>query len=725
VREFHLRRRFGEPWVWGRNEPDGSVTPVIGSGTQIVYVGKRKERPLSWSEPVQLIEAGLREAARLGRRPVAVVPSVDLAPEAHTVIVAPDLLSQAASPVEPLANASDLLVFPGNLAQMETAIRVGRLPPAADGLVFEDGAWRSVLPACTGRQRVNEPAAEATTQRALHSWWGPLSRPARQWPWARRLQPHFDRREEVVLATLERPGDFPYRMSHVFERRVLLAIGTLGSGGAERQLINTAEGLVQRGIEDVHVLVNKLHDDPASAFYLDRARSIARSVHPTPKQAPFVSPWSLEHPEFRAALSDGLISLILSDAQVIKELAPQVVHCSLDWTNITVGMAAVLAGVPQVFLSGRNLSPRYFAFFQWFMYPCYRALAKCAGVHLLNNSEAGRADYAQWLRLPEERIRVLRNGLLTREFVVVDDQRRAAARAHLGVADDAALVVGAFRLSHEKRPLLWVDTAARIAREMPNSQFLLCGVGPLEEQVRARAATRGIASRLKLLGARSDIHEVFAAADVVLQTSLQEGTPNVLIEAQASGIPVVTTPAYGAAEAVLDGITGRVVNSAAAGALAAAVLQILRDPTIHEELRSVGPKFVEDRFGFERMIEDTLSAYAVEGGLAWAAAKLPIQKTYAVHLPLDEVRPDTGLGWIAPLPSLKRYSDSPANAVRSTLVLLEDGVALGPAHARHDAIREQGSGAYSHWGEALFFSTPDGSDPRNNGRSYSVAIARR
>src|SRR5262249_45353549 len=154
-----------------------------------------------------------------------------------------------------------------------------------------------------------------------------------------------------------------------------------GSGGAERQLINTAEGLVQRGFDDVHILVNNLHDDPASSFYLERAKTFARSVHATPKPDVAIDPWVLQRPDLRAALPDGITALILSDAKVIRELAPEVVHCNLDWTNITVGMAAVLAGVPHVFVSGRNLSPRYFAFFQWFMYPCYRALARCAGVH--------------------------------------------------------------------------------------------------------------------------------------------------------------------------------------------------------------------------------------------------------------------------------------------------------------------------------------------------------
>ncbi|GJM21720.1 MAG: hypothetical protein DHS20C15_16350 [Planctomycetota bacterium] len=58
----------------------------------------------------------------------------------------------------------------------------------------------------------------------------------------------------------------------------------------------------------------------------------------------------------------------------------------------------------------------------------------------------------------------------------------------------------------------------------------------------------------------------------------------------------------------------------------------------------------------------------------------------------------------------------------SQLVLLEDGLPLGPAHAGHDDIRTLGAGRFSHWGDKLYFSSSDGSDPRDNGRVYSLEL---
>ncbi len=160
------------------------------------------------------------------------------------------------------------------------------MPNTASALVFENGEWRRVRPSTP--QILMAPATArrlpvTTGFQRFDRHFPDIARALREVPWARRLQPRFDRREDIVATTLQHPGDFPFRTTHAIEGRVLLAIGTLGSGGAERQLVNTAEGLRARGIDDVHVLVSYLHDDPSKAFYLERARACAKSVCETPR----------------------------------------------------------------------------------------------------------------------------------------------------------------------------------------------------------------------------------------------------------------------------------------------------------------------------------------------------------------------------------------------------------------------------------------------------------
>ncbi len=81
---------------------------------------------------------------------------------------------------------------------------------------------------------------------------------------------------------------------------------------------------------------------------------------------------------------------------------------------------------------------------------------------------------------------------------------------------------------------------------------------------------------------------------------------------------------------------------------------------------------------------------------------------------------ESGLCWVARLPSgILCDRDSV-----SMLELYEDGTKIGQAHCLHDEIRQHGKGRYSHWGDRLFFSTPDGTDPNTNGRTYELVERR-
>jgi hypothetical protein len=90
-------------------------------------------------------------------------------------------------------------------------------------------------------------------------------------------------------------------------------------------------------------------------------------------------------------------------------------------------------------------------------------------------------------------------------------------------------------------------------------------------------------------------------------------------------------------------------------------------------------------------------------------------------VPLHGFRQEGEFSWAAAVPELEMYSDEPDFLTRSPLVVLEDDRMLGPAHSLHEAIRERGGGAYSHWRQELLLSTTDNSDPNRNGRRY-VAI---
>jgi glycosyltransferase involved in cell wall biosynthesis len=694
---------------------EANALPANGSGHTL------------WSVD-DILAAGLAKARALGAEPIAVVDGQPPAAvsDVSTVVVTKGLLSEAEAP-SPQA-LRHMLVFPGPADRLRAAITANRVPGCTSALVLEDGQWQRIdLEAAI--PSVN--AAVAPPSRAVTWAYRAMRVLNRHIPSAvdrlqsslqvRRLQPLVDRRENAILAALWSATDFPFRIAQPMERCVLFGIGQLGGGGAERQIVNTAEGLKSRGISAAHILL--ISDDGKHGFYRDKAAHVAAGIHAAEYKDIQSHHWLAAHPEWRELASPDLMNRIFGAAKVIAKVRPSVVQTSLDWPNVVVGMAAVLCGVPSVFMSGRNLAPHHFEFFQWFMYPCYRALIRHPSVTMTNNSVAGRQSYARWLKVKPNSIRVIRNGLQADEFPLAGSDDRVRVRRQLEISPDAPVVTGAFRLSAEKRPLLWLEAAAMIRQALPSTTFLLCGAGNMEEQVKARAVALGFGDSLRLLGARSDIFAVFSASDLVMQASLQEGTPNTLIEAQAMGLPVVTTRAFGAAEAVVDGKTGTVVRRDTPKTLADAAISILNDADLRTRALEDGPHWIEERFGFERMIDDTLVGYA-DSGVPWAIALLPEGKKFARRAQLREFVHDGGFCWRASCPELTAIADTLHAPHRSTAILREAGQSLGPSHAAHNVIRSEGRGAFSHWSREVYMSTTDNSSPLENGRQYELVIPR-
>lgn len=116
-------------------------------------------------------------------------------------------------------------------------------------------------------------------------------------------------------------------------------------------------------------------------------------------------------------------------------------------------------------------------------------------------------------------------------------------------------------------------------------------------------------------GYERDAAAAIAAMDVFLLTSRAEGLPNVLIEAQGFGVPVVTTNAGGAAETLDEGRTGFAVPHCAER-LAQAVLRILGDAAWRQAVRTAAPRFVREQFSTVRMVDRTLDAYLGRGMFA-------------------------------------------------------------------------------------------------------------
>lgn len=181
---------------------------------------------------------------------------------------------------------------------------------------------------------------------------------------------------------------------------------------------------------------------------------------------------------------------------------------------------------------------------------------------------------------------------------------RAEARRRLGLPADAAVVAYVGRLAGIKRPDRVLDVAARV----PDALVLVAGDGSARTELEARAP-----ANVRFLGWRDDIGTVWAAADLALLTSDNEGMPVTLVEAALAGVPAVTTDVGSAGEVVVDGVGGAVVPCDVQ-ALADAVDRLLRDDDVRQCAGRAAREHAQERFSVEAMVAAHRKLYADLGG---------------------------------------------------------------------------------------------------------------
>ncbi len=408
-------------------------------------------------------------------------------------------------------------------------------------------------------------------------------------------------------------GDWLRLPAEAFVRdRALMVVGSLGPGGAERQVAYTTLGLKRVSNLEVYVACDHL-DPPGNDFFRSPLEAAGIYTFEVSRQS---ADWDTPKiREVRDRLSrykvlgvDNLFHAIFHYALMLRSARPSLIHTWMDHCSTLAGLAAVLVGVPKIVLGGRSFSPESFRFFQPYMRPAYRAILDSRrDALLLNNSRSGAVDYARWLDLPADRVGVIHNGFDFPAEIPFD--RGRALRRQLGFGEGDTVVGSILRFSEEKRPELMVETARALLARRPGTKFVFFGQGVLLEDTSRRVAAAGLEDAVKLPGLTHDAWGAIAAMDVFLLTSRIEGLPNVLVEAGAVGVPIVCTGVGGMAETFIEDETGFSVE-ADADALADRLARVLGDDGARRHIRTRAPAHVRHNFGMDNMVRTTVDAYA-------------------------------------------------------------------------------------------------------------------
>lgn len=225
-------------------------------------------------------------------------------------------------------------------------------------------------------------------------------------------------------------------------------------------------------------------------------------------------------------------------------------------------------------------------------------------------SPAIRKELLETYRIGQfDKYRVVPLGFDLTPFASVDDAARVAARRELHLPLDAPVIATVGRLTAIKQHRLFLDTVKRVLAIHPNAIALIAGDGELRDDLTAYAASLGISDHVRMIGWRRDLPTVYAATDVFLLTSRNEGTPVALIEAMASAVPGVSTDVGGVNDVIGGREIGRTAPFGDADGLAREITELLSSPGLRREMGRRARQRVLAQYDINRLVSDLATLY--------------------------------------------------------------------------------------------------------------------
>ncbi len=368
--------------------------------------------------------------------------------------------------------------------------------------------------------------------------------------------------------------------------RILLLISNLEYGGAQRQVVLLTNHLNGIGVE-THVA--------CLSGYVPLSRELRdadRFLHIVQKRSKFD------------------VTVVSRLARLLRELDVNIVHTFLLDSEIAGRLAC--RRIPHVAVIGSERNTDYKR--KW-----RQTLALRWTQHRLDaviaNSNAGMRFQKKTLGIDDERLHVVHNGVDTARF---SPGSNAALRRELGIPDRAG-VVGMFAsFKKQKNHLMFFRAAVRIRRDHPETHFLCVGRelhGGLQssdrymDEMKEAIVSMGLGDAMHLLGNRDDMCDVYQACDVTALTSVREGTPNVLLESMACGVPVVATDISDNHLVVPEGRSGHVVPLEDDEGMARRVAHLLGEASARQAMGDEARRWVEAEFSVDALARKTVKVY--------------------------------------------------------------------------------------------------------------------
>ncbi len=379
--------------------------------------------------------------------------------------------------------------------------------------------------------------------------------------------------------------------------KILRAITRLNIGGPAIHAILLSRALNDGALFESTLVTGTTAQHEGDMLDLARARSVEPVVLPALGRE--ISPL------------DDLVSLAHM-VKLVRDLRPDIVHTHMAKAGTVGRLAAKICSVPLVVHTYHgNVFHSYFSPTRTRIFLTIERALGLATNRIIVVGDSQRDEIARYGVAPLHKLTTIRLGLELDQFLDAE-RHRGELRRELGIDAGTPLVGIVGRLVPIKAPEILLQAAINVRNSLPTAQFLVVGDGERRQELETLVDHLGLRASVRFLGWRRDLVRVYADLDVVALSSLNEGSPVVLIEALASARPVVATAVGGVPEVVLHGETGLTVPVSDVAALGGAVLTLLRDRPLADRLGKAGRRHVYPRYDSSRLVEDVRQLYLHE-----------------------------------------------------------------------------------------------------------------
>lgn len=298
-------------------------------------------------------------------------------------------------------------------------------------------------------------------------------------------------------------------------------------------------------------------------------------------------------------------SLIRKVASLMKQEKIDLLQTTLFYADVIGTFAARLARVPAHISWAVNAHPDGTNVSKLRHRLAYRTADRYIN-KFVPVSESVRNYLIERRHIPAGKIHLIYYGVDTDEFAAPPDQQK---KLDMGLKKQDCVLGVVARLTPQKGHYYLINAAGSIINKFPDVKFLFAGDGIMRTSLENQVHELGLDDYFQFPGFRNDIRDLIRTFDLFILPSLYEGLPNAVLEAMASGKPVVASAVNGIKEAIIHGVNGLLVPPGDSEALAHAIIRLLEDRKLAAQLGSAARKHVVEHFSLDREVKAFESLY--------------------------------------------------------------------------------------------------------------------